>query len=119
MFNPVVATLLQLPGLWCWIVFFLVVGLRIVWHIESLACALPLAILTAIASIFKYLFTSKRRPWYVLANLFTNLSGLLFIFVGFGSNGVVSPYIVAGIPIGAAAIMVAFLTMRERRLSRV
>jgi hypothetical protein len=70
------ALVLCAPGFVCWICFLIPesenlfrVGL-LIW---------PVAVLTAIVSLFKYVRFSKRAfPWCVVLNLAINISGLIF-----------------------------------------
>jgi hypothetical protein len=87
----IVATLLALPGLSCWMVLAMIVvppplrvlawpgyylvrllgfGMALVWFV---------AIITALISLAIYL--PWKKPWYVILNLIVNISGLLFTLV--------------------------------------
>ena len=86
--HPGVATVLVLPGLFCWIVLLSIflprsLGPGFLAFAEMLGPVFMLgnwgvAVIAAIASIYLYLFRNVRRPWYVVINLVVNISGLLF-----------------------------------------
>jgi hypothetical protein len=84
--SPIVATLLQLPGLYCWIVFVCLIfdvwpmlGFSVFARVTLLAW--PVAVITAIISMGLYIGKTRRRPWYVCVNLAVNISGVAFTLV--------------------------------------
>jgi len=80
--NPVIATLLHLPGTCCWIILFsAIIGVQNWLRLPSIQFVLVLwglAVATAIASFVLYLPDRIAKPWYVFINLFVNVCGIIF-----------------------------------------
>lgn len=77
--NPLIASLLAAPGLFCWVsLALLLAGRWTGWHppVDVMLILWGIAVLAAIASILIY--RRARKPWYVLLCLAVNVSGLLF-----------------------------------------
>ena len=87
--NPLVAALLALPGLACWVMFLcaLLTAARVPWlpapHLSEfiLFASLglwPVAVICALISFARYY--RPPRPWYVRLCLAVNITGMLFTF---------------------------------------
>src|SRR5687767_3317020 len=77
--NPVLATLLCLPGAACWVVFISVaIRFRRIGALDGRAAVLlwALAVVTAVFSLV--LYARGPKPWYVVVCLIINGGGLLF-----------------------------------------